>query len=275
MLKNIIFISFLGFIIVAKIVFAVEKSSSVKQDVRIVSLSPATTEMLFDLQLGHFIVGTTQYSDYPREALKIKRIGPYQRPSLEMILALKPTLVIAASEGVDTISSTLKKAKIPLIVLNTKSLLDFEENIRTLSKVFDVESRGKSLIRKWDNNWAKIPTLKNRIEVIIQVDQNPLILAGKETHLNEVVEKCGAFNVFQEKGYQKVSREVLASLKPDKILTFKHLDKMMTKSKVIDYWKSYPLLKNIQVKFFDPSGIGRLTFRLSNIGTQVCRKIIS
>ena len=240
---------------------------------RVVSLSPATTEMLFDLQLGHLIVGTTQYSDYPKEALKIKRIGPYQRPNLEMLLALKPTLVIAVSEGVDTISSTLKKAKIPIIVLNTRSLLDFEENIKILSKTFDVESRGENLIKKWRSHWKRIPSLKKRIEVIIQVDQNPLILAGKETHLNEVIEKCGALNVFQEKGYKKVSREGLVNLKPDKILTFTNLDKMMTKLKIIDYWKSYPLFKSVPVQFFDPDGISRLAFRLSNIASQICRKI--
>ena len=275
MLRNIIFISFLGFIALAESVLAVEKqiSSNVKQDTRIVSLSPATTEMLFDLQLGHLIVGTTQHSNYPKAAQKIKRIGPYQRPNLEMLLALKPIVVIAVREGVDTVSSTLKKAKIPLVVLNTKSLLDFEENIRTLSKTFDVVSRGEELIKKWKDNWAKIPVLEEKTKVIIQVDQNPLILAGRKTHLNEVVEKCGGLNIFEEKGYQKVSRETLAKLRPDKILTFRHLDRNMTKSKIINYWKAYPLLKDTPVQFFDPNNIGRLTLHLSDVASYVCQKI--
>ena len=190
-----------------------------------------------------------------------------------MILALKPRVVVAVKEGVDTVSSTLKKAKIPLIVLNTKSLLDFEENIKTLSKTFDVESRGEELIRKWKDNWSKIPILEEKIKVIIQVDQNPLILAGRKTHLNEVVEKCGGLNIFEEEGYQKVSRETLANLRPDKILSFKHLDRNMTKSKVMSYWKAYPLLKNTPVQFFDPNNIGRLTLRLSDVAFHVCQKI--
>ena len=275
MLRNIFFVSSLGCIALITSVFAVERPFDLRQDIRVVSLSPATTEMLFDLQLGHLIVGTTQYSDYPKTAQKIKRIGPYQRPNLEMILALKPTLVIAVKEGVDTVSSILKKAKIPLIILNTKSLSDFEENIRTLSKTFDVESRGEELIKKWENNWAKIPNLKKHIKVIIQVDQNPLILAGRQTHLNEIIEKCGGLNIFQEKGYRKASREILARLKPDKILTFRHLDRNMTKSNIVSYWKAYPLLENIPIQFFDPNGIGRLTLRLSNIASQVCQKISS
>ena len=280
MYKNIIFIGFFGFtVLTTQSVVAIEKpiSFNIKQDtnIRIVSLSPASTEMLFDLQLGHFIVGTTQHSDYPKAAQDIKRIGPYQRPNLEMILGLKPTLVIAVSEGVDTVSPILKRANIPLIVLNTKSLLDFEKNIRILSKVFNIVSRGQELIKKWKDNWAKIPVLKKQINVIVQVDQNPLILAGQQTHLNEVIERCGALNVFKVEGYQKVSRETLANLEPDKILTFRNLDRTMTKSKIVNYWKSYPLLKNTPVQFFDPRNIGRLTLRLSSIASQVCQKIKS
>ena len=241
---------------------------------RIVSLSPATTEMLFDLQLGHFIVGTTQYSNYPKTAQNIQRIGPYQRPNLEMILTLKPTIVIAVSEGVDTISSTLKRAKIPIIVLNTKSLLHFEKNIKTLAKTFSVESQGEIVIKQWKDNWAEIPQFKKSIKVIIQVDQNPLILAGQQTHLTELVEKCGGQNIFQQIGYQKVSREIIASLKPEKILTFGQLSQTMTKSMIINYWKSYPLLENTGVQFFNPDHISRLTLHLSAMAAQICKKIM-
>ena len=250
-----------------------QKSNSYQIKHRIVSLSPATTEMLFDLQLGHLIVGTTEYSNHPKAAQKIQRIGPYQRPSLEMILALKPTIVVAVSEGVDTISSTLKKAKIPMIVLDTKSLLDFEKNIKTLAKTFSIENQGEALIQKWQKNWRQIPNFKRHIKVIIQVDQNPLILAGQQTHLNELIKKCGGQNVFQETGYQKVSRETIAGLKPKKILTFGQLGKAMTKTMVINYWKSYPALKNINVQFFNPDHVSRLTLHLSAMAAHICKKI--
>ena len=81
--RYIIFISFLGCVVIES-TLAVEKqiSSNVKQDTRIVSLSPATTEMLFDLQLGHLIVGTTQYSDYPKAAQKNQTHRPLSKAQL-------------------------------------------------------------------------------------------------------------------------------------------------------------------------------------------------
>ena len=270
--KNTILI--LLYIFFSTQIFASSQKSNPYQDKpRIISLSPATTEMLFDLQLGHFIVGTTQYSNHPKAAQKIQRIGPYQRPNLEMILTLKPTIVIAVSEGVDTISSTLKRAKVPIIVLNTKSFLDFEKNIKILAKTFSVKDQGEVVIKQWKDNWTEIPQFKKRIKVIIQVDQNPLILAGQQTHLNELVERCGGQNIFEQTGYQKVPREIIASLKPEKILTFGQLSRTMTKSMIINYWKSYPLLENTSVQFFNPDHVSRLTLHLSAMAKQICKKI--
>ncbi len=240
---------------------------------RIISLSPATTQILFDLGLGHLIVGTTRYSDDPIEAKKIQRIGDYQRPNLEMVLALKPTIVIAVKEGVDTISSTLHKAKIPLIVLNTQSLLDFEQNIKILAKTFSVQKRGGEIIQEWQNNWNKIPTANKNMKVIIQVDQNPLILAGQQTHLDQLIQKCGGTNVFKQKGYQKVSREVLAHLKPDKILNF--ANDIDNQDQVIRYWKSYPFFQEVQFFSLDQiSQVSRLTLRLSQMASQICSQIM-
>lgn len=239
---------------------------------RVVSLSPATTEMLFDLKLGHLIVGTTQYSDTSQATQPIQVIGAYQRPNLEMILLLQPTLVIGVKEGVDTVSATLKKAKIPLLTLNTQSLTDFENNMAILGRTFSVPDRASRLIAKWKNHWAEIPPVQKRVKVIIQIDQNPLMLVGQQTYLNEIIERCGAENLFQQTGYRHVSREVVAQMQPDKILTFTKFANI-TKQKIIDYWQAYPAFKKTQVQFFNPDYISRLTFRLSQMAPQICAHI--
>ena len=251
--------------------FAVE-SKPVKPPHRIVSLSPATTEMLFDLGLGSMIVGTTQYSDTPSVAKNIPRIGAYQRPNIEMILKLRPTLVVGVSEGVDTISSTLKRFHIPLLTLNTRTLSDFEENMKRLGDTFLIQSRAEEMIAKWRKNWSQIPNVKRPIRVIIQVDQNPLMLVGQQTYLNDLVSRCGATNIFQQTGYRKISREAVARLNPDKILTFVQFAHT-TKRQIRKYWQTYPLLKDTRIVFFDPDHISRLTFQLSKVALQICSQI--
>lgn len=63
---------------------------------RMVSISPACTEILFALGLGDRVVGVTEYCDYPEAAREKAKIGTFTSPSLESILAQEPDLVLAA-----------------------------------------------------------------------------------------------------------------------------------------------------------------------------------
>ena len=65
----------------------------------IVSLSPHLTELLFDLGVGHKVVGTVSFSDYPNSAKSITRIGDASALNLERIIKLEPDLVIAWFSG--------------------------------------------------------------------------------------------------------------------------------------------------------------------------------
>ena len=65
----------------------------------IVSLWPHLTELLFDLGVGHTVVGTVDFSDYPNSAKSIPRIGDASALNLERIIQMKPDLVIAWLSG--------------------------------------------------------------------------------------------------------------------------------------------------------------------------------
>src|SRR5882724_3431635 len=60
---------------------------------RIVSVTPATTEMLFAVGLEGRIAGGTTSDDYPPAARKITRIGDWT-PNYEKIVGVRPDLVI-------------------------------------------------------------------------------------------------------------------------------------------------------------------------------------
>lgn len=62
---------------------------------RMVSISPACTEILFALGLGDGVVGVTEYCDYPAEAQDKEKVGTFTSPNLEAILAQDPDLVLA------------------------------------------------------------------------------------------------------------------------------------------------------------------------------------
>ena len=62
---------------------------------RIISLAPTNTELLFALGLDKEIVGVTQYCDYPEAARKKEKVGGFINLDLERIRALQPDLILA------------------------------------------------------------------------------------------------------------------------------------------------------------------------------------
>ena len=65
---------------------------------RVVSLSPAMTEIIFALGLGDRLVGVDSYSDYPPEAAGMPVAGDYSGPNLELIISLQPDIVFASNK---------------------------------------------------------------------------------------------------------------------------------------------------------------------------------
>ncbi|RJR32747.1 MAG: Fe3+-hydroxamate ABC transporter substrate-binding protein [Deltaproteobacteria bacterium] len=62
---------------------------------RIVSLAPSHTEILFFLGLGEQVAGVTAHCDYPPEAKSKERIGFFACPDMGKIVALRPDLIVA------------------------------------------------------------------------------------------------------------------------------------------------------------------------------------
>ncbi len=62
---------------------------------RIVSLTPATTEILFAIGAGSSVVATTEFDDYPPEAVALPDVASYTAVDVEKIVGLEADLVIA------------------------------------------------------------------------------------------------------------------------------------------------------------------------------------
>ena len=61
---------------------------------RVVSLAPSITEIVYALGAGERLVGVCAQCDHPPEVARIPRVGGYLTPSVEVVLARQPDLVI-------------------------------------------------------------------------------------------------------------------------------------------------------------------------------------
>src|SRR5690242_4413042 len=108
-----------------------------KPPTRVISLAPSITEMLFALGLDGQIIAVTEFCNYPAAALSKPKIG-YARPNLESSVALRPDLIVAPQEFVraDTLAK-LDELKIPVFMLEAKTVEDIMLQIQSLGKIFN------------------------------------------------------------------------------------------------------------------------------------------
>lgn len=86
---------------------------------RIISLSPANTEIVFALGAGGRLVGGTSFDDYPVEATDLPDVATYQGVVIEQVVGLDPDLVLAAGNYFtppDDVAR-LRELGIPVIVV--------------------------------------------------------------------------------------------------------------------------------------------------------------
>ncbi len=105
---------------------------------RVVSLVPSMTESMFDLGLGEYVVGITDYCRYPQGRLNhLARVGGPKDARLEDILALNPDLVIGnQEENPKDLIKKLYVADVPVWLTFPKTVIQSQEILWKLLEIF-------------------------------------------------------------------------------------------------------------------------------------------
>jgi len=197
-----------------------------QEDVRIVSLAPNLTEILFELGVGEQVVGVTKYFTDSSQGQQKEVIGDFLNPNLEKIASLKPSLVIA--EHWPSSRTVPRLREFGLTVLETLSPTSLEEIyqiIREVGKVVDRSQPAEALIQNMKDRLRVVQEraaqLSERPSVYIEVDL-PTWTIGKRSFITEAFHLCGARNLFDdvEKRALQASKETIIARNPDIILTY-------------------------------------------------------
>jgi iron complex transport system substrate-binding protein len=111
---------------------------------RIVSHVPSITETLFALGLGDSVVGRSEYCNYPPEALEKPSVGGYYTPSIEMIAALDPDLVL--TDGYVADIGKLDALGIPWVVLDPQDIDGYMADIELLGEITGKQEEASDLV---------------------------------------------------------------------------------------------------------------------------------
>ena len=190
---------------------------------RIVSLSPAVTELIFHLGRGKDLVGRSSACDYPPEARALPVAGDFARPDTEKLLALRPDVVITNELIVPAAANALRQYGIKVLFLPCRSIAEYRETCRAVGKVTGAEDAAKAEIERIDrfvDSCAKWPKLDRNILCLIWFQ--PVLAAGENTLICELLRLVGAdcCDVGGASGYFKPSAEFLLRCGADTLLVF-------------------------------------------------------
>lgn len=245
-------------------------------NIAVVSLSPAVTELLFDMGLQKKIIGVSDFSDYPSAAKELPHVGPYTNASLEAIVALKPDLVIVPQEGPEDIRIQMDRLPLAYAVVSMRKIGEIGKTAAQLGSWLGEEKKGKDYEENWQD---KITRLFNRrrslikepkLKALIEIQNEPLIVAGEDTFLDEIVRRCGAENIVHEKNYPRISSETLIKKHIDLIFLADYFQKDSEKNRAKARWKEFPSTEDAKVFFLDPDTASRPGPRLTQGIEKIC-----
>ncbi|HEU5219321.1 MAG TPA: helical backbone metal receptor [Gemmatimonadales bacterium] len=190
---------------------------------RIVSLVPATTELVFALGAGARLVGRTAWCDYPAEAAAVPNLGNGIDPNVEVVVAARPDLVLLYKSGANRAAAErLRALGIPTLELATDRMEDFDRITRLLGAALGVAAQADSVVERTRRDLAAASRspLEHRPSVFILAWDRPAMTLGRGSFLSEILDHAGARNVFDDLATSSapVSVEAVAARNPDYIL---------------------------------------------------------
>lgn len=191
---------------------------------RIIALSPAINEIIFALGAEKQIVANTQYSLYPKASIALPKVGGYFSPSLEKIVALKPTLVIMQDNN-QKLSVKLKRLGIKSHIIKIDKLQSISQAILEIGKILKKEEKAKEIVKQIDNERKKLQNIVNGKKILIVFGRNTdlskqIFVAGQNLYYDEIINESNNTNALQStrKGQPILNMENIIACNPDIVL---------------------------------------------------------
>jgi iron complex transport system substrate-binding protein len=194
---------------------------------RIISMSPAITEILFKLGAEDRIAGVTDFCDFPEEAKKLPKLGGILNPNVETMITLRPDLVIHHYDSlkIRDIAIKLDVDYLPVKLTDIDSILDSIEKIGykigLAEKAIKLRRKLEDEINLYKN---KFNSQKKKSVLLLLGDSNDpmrdLYAAGRTTFLGQLLSLAGGDNILPETfaEYPKISREFIIQKSPEVII---------------------------------------------------------
>jgi iron complex transport system substrate-binding protein len=190
---------------------------------RVVSLAPSITEILYAIGLNDEIVGVSEFCDYPPAAMQKPKVG-YAHPNIEVIVTLRPDLVLAPRAFLRAdLLAKLEQLKIPTFIVDPESFEEIPSRIQTVGRILNRTSSADGVAMAMRQRIAAIRSKMETVtavRVLYVLNSQPLITVGPGSYIHQVINAAGGSNIASKTTvpYPRLNMETVLKEDPEIII---------------------------------------------------------
>jgi len=191
---------------------------------RILSITPAGTEILYELGLGERVVGVTKYCNWPPEARTKPNLGDMMHVNLEAVIGTKPDIVVVSNMNLQ-MGERIESLGYRTVTVNQDNFEEICNSMLRVGRECGIEETAKrriaelrKLVREKTVSSGKTPS---SVLVVVEraEDLRKICVAGRAAFYDDLLVRAGAVNAYdRDVAYAYISREGLLRIDPDAII---------------------------------------------------------
>ncbi|WP_461209565.1 ABC transporter substrate-binding protein [Desulfocurvus sp. DL9XJH121] len=189
---------------------------------RILCLYGAFSELYLAMGLGDRLVGRTMADETVPGLAALPSVGTHMRPSLELVLGLRPDLVVqlaGRSQAAQAVAA-LREHGLTVAVYNPRNFEELFQAVQSLGALAGAEAEAGALT---DSMRARLDAVASRLgpepgrpRVFFEVRAQSLLAAGRGGIVDDVIRRAGGENaVDSSKKMVRLGEEAVYGLDPD------------------------------------------------------------
>lgn len=207
-----------------------DETNKSPQPYKIMALAPNLVEILFELGVGHKIIGVSEHTDFPEKARQIPIVANYLGVQLERVIEKQPDLILVwhGTTPQNDINK-LTSLGIKIETFYAESVPDLVTEITRMGQLIGTPQRAKQLASQIQQEYQQILSTRELTSGtesstwpigFIEIWPEPLTTAGSQTIVGMSIELCGLNNMYSEAGpqYPQASLEKVLTTQPDVII---------------------------------------------------------
>lgn len=192
---------------------------------RIVSLCPSLTELVFALGRGADLVGVTEWCVHPAEGVaRVEKVGGTKTPDVARIVELAPDLVLMnEEENRREDAEALRRAGLACHVSMPRDAAETAAMVRSIAAAIDRTEAGEAIALDIERRMVEARLKadgKPPVRIAYLIWRKPYMAVNGDTYASALLELAGGLNVFADRAerYPEITAEELAAAAPDVVL---------------------------------------------------------